>query len=173
MQPRTANGLKKNANDAEAICEAAGWPNKHFVATKTEKQQSVLMVHRPRTPAMANRTALVNQIRGLLAEFGIVMATGVARLRRRLPQILEDAENSLPALARRLLQVESIGPQTATAIVASIGDPHAFKSGRNCAALLGLTPRENSSGGKAVTIRSPNMVIGTCARSSRTEHARI
>ena len=143
----------------------------------------MLMVHRARSLVMANRTAQVNQIRGLLGEFGIVVATGVARLRREMPQILEDAENGLPALARevlaglleqfhqldaqiihydgkirelaqhseaarRLLQVESIGPMTATAIVASMGDPHVFKSGRNYAASLGLTLRQHSSGGK-------------------------
>ena len=80
----------------EAICEAVGRPNMHFVAIKSEEQQSVLMVHRARTLVMANRTAQVNQIRGLLAEFGLVVPKGVARLRRELPGILEDAENAYP-----------------------------------------------------------------------------
>lgn len=174
---------KNDANDAEAICEAVGRPKMHFVAIKSEEQQSVLMVHRARTLIMANRTAQVNQIRGLLGEFGLVVPKGVARLRRELPVILEDAENCLPALARqvlaglldqfhdldtritaydrqiralaqaseparRLMQVEAIGPQTATALVASMGDPHVFASGRNYAASLGITPRQHSSGGK-------------------------
>ena len=174
---------KNDANDAEAICEAVGRPNMHFVAVKTEEQQSVLMVHRARSLVMANRTAQVNQIRRLLGEFGLIVPQGVAHLRKQLPQILEDAENGLPALARevlaglleqfheldrdivqydckirelakqseparRLLQVESIVPMTATAIVASMGDPHVFKSGRNYAASLGLAPRQHSSGGK-------------------------
>jgi transposase len=174
---------KNDANDAEAICEAVGRPNMHFVAVKTEEQQAVLMVHRARSLVMANRTAQVNQIRGLLGEFGVIVPQGVAQLRRQLPLILEDAENGLPALARevlarlleqfreldqdigqydckirelakqiepsrRLLQVESIGPITATAIVASMGDPRVFKSGRNYAASLGLAPRQHSSGGK-------------------------
>jgi transposase len=173
---------KNDANDAEAICEAVGRPDMKFVAIKSEEQQSVLMVHRARTLVMANRTAQVNQIRGLLGEFGLVVPHGVARLRRELPGILEDAENGLPALARevlaslleqfheldarvaaydrkiralaaaseparRLMQVEAIGPQTATALVASMGDPHVFKSGRSYAASLGITPRQNSSGG--------------------------
>ena len=173
---------KNDANDAEAICEAVGRPNMHFVAIKSEEQQSVLMVHRARTLVVANRTAQVNQIRGLLGEFGLVVPKGVARLRRELPGILEDAENGLPALARevlaglldqfhdfdtrvaaydrqiralaeaseparRLMQVEAIGPQTATALVASMGDPHVFKSGRSYAASLGITPRQHSSGG--------------------------
>jgi transposase len=173
---------KNDANDAEAICEAVGRPNMHFVAIKSEEQQSVLMVHRARTLVVANRTAQVNQIRGLLGEFGLVVPKGVARLRRELPSILEDAENGLPALARevlaglleqfrqfdacvtaydrqiralaeaseparRLMQVEAIGPQTATALVASMGDPHVFRSGRSYAASLGITPRQRSSGG--------------------------
>jgi len=173
---------KNDANDAEAICEAVGRPNMHFVAIKSVEQQSVLMVHRARTLVVANRTGQVNQIRGLLGEFGIVVPKGVARLRRELPGILGDAENGLPALARevlaglldqfrefdaqvsaydrqirglaeaseparRLMQVEAIGPQTATALVASMGDPHVFKSGRSYAASLGITPRQHSSGG--------------------------
>jgi transposase len=173
---------KNDANDSEAICEAVGRPSMHFVAVKYEEQQAVLMVHRARTLAVANRTALGNQIRGLLAEFGLVVPKGVAKLRAQLPQILEDAENGLPALARevldglleqfreldrriqqydlkirhlaqqseparRLMQVEAIGPQTATALVASMGDPHVFKTARNYAASLGLIPRQNSSGG--------------------------
>ena len=94
---------KNDANDAEAICEAVSRPNMHFVAVKTEEQQAVLMVHRARSLVMANRTAQSNQIRGLLGEFGLVVPQGVAQLRRKLPQILEDAENALPALAREVL----------------------------------------------------------------------
>ena len=63
---------KNDANDAEAICEAVGRPNMRFVAIKSEEQQAVLMVHRARTLTMANRVAQVNQIRGLLGEFGVV-----------------------------------------------------------------------------------------------------
>ncbi|MEO7207764.1 MAG: transposase, partial [Steroidobacteraceae bacterium] len=82
---------KNAANDAEAICEAVGRPKIHFVAIKSEEQQSVLMVHRARALIVANRTAQVNQIRGLLGEFGRVVPKGVARLRRELPGILKDA----------------------------------------------------------------------------------
>jgi transposase len=174
---------KNDANDAEAICEAVGRPNMRFVAIKSEEQQAVLMVHRARTLTMANRVAQVNQIRGLLGEFGLVVPTGVARLRRELPRILVDAENGLPVLARevlsglleqlreadvrvcaydrqiralaeaseparRLMRLESIGPQTATALVATVGDPRIFKNGRGFAAWLGITPRQHSSGGK-------------------------
>ena len=174
---------KNDANDAEAICEAVGRPNMRFVAIKSPEQQAVLMVHRARALVVTHRTALVNQIRGLLGEFGRVVPKGVAQLRRELPDILADAENGLPVVAsevlsgllerlrdlderirtydrqirmlaqasepaRRLMQVEAIGPQTATALVASVGDPHVFKNGRSFAAWLGITPRQHSSGGK-------------------------
>ncbi len=51
-------------------------------------------------------------------------------------------------LARRLMPVESVGPQTATALVAAVGDPHLFKNGGGIAAWLGITPRQHSSGDK-------------------------
>jgi transposase len=88
---------KNDANDAEAICEAVGRPNMRFVATKTEDQQSVLMVHRARTLVVANRTAQMNQI---LGEFGLVVPKGVARLRRELPSILENARKCAERLTR-------------------------------------------------------------------------
>lgn len=94
---------KNDANDAEAICEAVGRPNMRFVAVKTEEQQSVLTMHRARSLTVANRTAQVNQIRGLLGEFGLIVPQGITRLRKQLPQILEDAENNLPDLARGIL----------------------------------------------------------------------
>jgi transposase len=140
------------------------------------------MVHRARALVVANRTALVNQMHGLLGEFGIVVPKAPTRLRRELPGILENAENGLPALARemlaglleqfrildrqvagydrkfreiaeasepvqRLMKMESIGPQTATALVATIGDPHVYSSARNYAASVGLTPKQASTGG--------------------------
>jgi transposase len=174
---------KNDANDAEAICEAMSRPKTRFVAAKSEEQQSILMLHRARALVVTNRTAQMNQIRGLLGEFGIVVPKGPTKLRRELPGILEAGENGLPALARqvlaslleqfrsfdaqmagydrqireiaqaseparRLMAVESIGPQTATALVASIGNPQVYDSGRNYAASIGLTPKQHSSGGK-------------------------
>lgn len=91
---------KNDKNDAEAICEAVGRPSMRFVPVKSVEQQAVLTIHRVRQLRVAERTARVNQLRGLLAEYGIVMAQGIARLRRELPGILEDAENNLPDLAR-------------------------------------------------------------------------
>ena len=94
---------KNDASDVEAICEAASRPSMRFVAVKSTAQQEVQAVHRVRQQLVKTRTALVNQARGLLAEFGIVVAQGVGRLRRALPTILEDRENGLSAVMRELL----------------------------------------------------------------------
>lgn len=94
---------KTDANDAQAICEAASRPSMYFVAPKTIQQQDIQSLHRVRERLIKNRTALANQIRGLLAEYGLIMSTGIWRLRRELPLILEDAENELTFLTRELL----------------------------------------------------------------------
>jgi transposase len=86
---------KNDAADAEAICEAAQRPNMRFVAVKTIEQQDIQAMHRMRSLAVERRTAQVNQVRGLLLEYGIEIPQGRAVLMRRLPEILEDAENGL------------------------------------------------------------------------------
>jgi len=97
-------GNKNDANDAEAICEAAARPNMRFVAIKTIEQQDIQAVHRIRSGLVQQRTAKVNQIRGLLAEYGIVVERRVEKLRKALPLLLEDAENGLSIDFRALLQ---------------------------------------------------------------------
>jgi transposase len=94
---------KHDAADAEAICEAVARPNMRFVPIKTTEQQAILSVHRARQGLVKARTAQANQIRGLLSEFGIVIAQGMAHIAKRLPEILEDA-NELPGAFRYLLQ---------------------------------------------------------------------
>jgi len=94
---------KNDSNDAEAICEAVSRPSMRFVNIKTVGQQAILTVHRTRALLVGERTALVNQIRGLLAEYGIVIPCGIARLRNILPDILEDAENSLCTMVRTVI----------------------------------------------------------------------
>ncbi|MBP4052424.1 IS110 family transposase, partial [Chromobacterium violaceum] len=180
-------GSKTDAADAEAICEAVSRPNMRFVPVKLPEQQALLAVHRARAGFVKARTAQANQLRGLLAEFGITIPVGLASLRRRLPLILEDVESGLPGMMRelvarlaehlqaldqqvaelekqiqlwhrqsepsqRLAAIPGIGPITATALVASIGDARAFSNGRQLAAWLGLVPRQHSSGGKPVLL---------------------
>jgi len=95
-------GNKNDYNDAEAIAEAAQRPRMRFVPIKTVEQQDVANFHRQRERIKKDRTALVNQIRGLLAEYGVVINKGVAAVRKGLPEILEDAENGLTTRSREL-----------------------------------------------------------------------
>lgn len=95
---------KHDMADAEAICEAVTRPNMRFVPTKTVEQQAILSVHRARQGFVKARTAQANQIRGLLSEFGIVIPQGIQWISKRMPDILEDAENDLPGTMRRLLE---------------------------------------------------------------------
>jgi transposase len=93
---------KNDACDAEAICEAASRPNMRYVSPKSIEQQSIQSIHRIRERLIGNRTALVNQIRGLLAEHGIIAAKGLGHIRKQLPRILEDRENELTGSDREL-----------------------------------------------------------------------
>jgi len=93
--------VKSNKNDAaDAICEAAQRPNMRFVAVKSVEQQDIQAIHRMRSLIVERRTAQVNQIRGLLLEYGIEIPKGRAAVSQRLPEILEDAENGLSARLR-------------------------------------------------------------------------
>lgn len=178
---------KNDVADAEAICEAVSRPNMRFAPIKNGEQQSVIAMHRARQGFVKARTAQANQIRGLLAEYGIVIPQGIGYIAKRLPEILEDGENQLPGAFRQLLQrlgdhlkqldrqvtelevqirnwhresdaskkleqIPGIGPITASALVASIGDAKSFQSGRQLAAWLGLVPRQHSTGGKQVLL---------------------
>ena len=91
---------KSDARDAEAICEAVTRPTMTFVPEKSIEQQDLQMLHRIRSQSIKQRTALVNQIRGLLGEYGLVIPQGIASVRRQLPLYLEDAENTLSTLGR-------------------------------------------------------------------------
>jgi len=93
---------KNDANDAEAICEAVTRPNMRYVPQKSIAQQDLQCLHRVRSRLVGCRTQLANQIRGLLAEYGIVLPQHIGQLRRGLPLVLEDAENDLTGFGRRL-----------------------------------------------------------------------
>jgi transposase len=88
---------KNDDNDAEAICEAVNRPNMRFVPIKSAEQQSILTLHRIRQGYVGERTASINRIRGLIAEFGFVLPQRASEVRRGVGQLLE----RLPALAAR------------------------------------------------------------------------
>jgi transposase len=96
-------GNKNDYNDALAIAEAVMRPQMRFVEIKTEAQQDIQALHRLRERRVQERTALCNQLRGLLAEYGLILPKGISAMRRRIPALLEDAENGLSDLFRRLL----------------------------------------------------------------------
>lgn len=177
---------KNDAADAEAICEAMSRPNMRFVPIKTTAQQDLQAIHRIRSELIKQRTMKGNQIRGLLAEYGIVVDKRLERLRAALPVILERVDSGDNGLTmpmrhlmselredlvqfdarvgqmdekiaieakgnvavKRLQQIPGIGPISATALVAAVGDAKNFKCGRAMAAWLGLVPAQKSSGGK-------------------------
>lgn len=95
---------KNDVNDAEAICEAMSRPSMRFVAVKTVEQQDIQAAHRIRTGLVEQRTAKANQIRGLVAEYGLVAPQQLHHLQRAIPAWLEDAENPLTMRFRRLLR---------------------------------------------------------------------
>ncbi|MFL9912872.1 IS110 family RNA-guided transposase [Paraburkholderia sp. RL17-337-BIB-A] len=174
---------KNDAADAAAIWEAAQRPGMRFVAIKTEDQQAMLALHRIRQQLVRFRVMQVNQLRGLLYEFGVILPQGrrasveaakisLASMADQLPAMLTDSlQDQLSRLlaldeqilrieqritewrrgdeaCRRISEIPGVGLLTATAAVAVIGNAHAFRSGREFAAYLGLVPRQNSSGGK-------------------------
>lgn len=94
---------KNDSNDAEALCEAVTRPNMRFVSIKSIVQQNIQAVHRIRSQLIQERTAKCNQIRGLIAEYGIILLQQIHNVRAKLPEILEDAENELSSLMRREL----------------------------------------------------------------------
>lgn len=170
---------KNDGNDAEAICEAVCRPNMRFVPIKSVQQQADLSLHRVRQGFVAERTATLNRVRGLMAEFGHVLPVGAEQLRRQVPPLLEHLPTRVVRcvqdllehaerlhskaleyereirmgvrdneLARRAHTRPGIGPVTASALVATVGNGRDFKNGRQFAAWLGLVPRQYSTGGK-------------------------
>lgn len=101
VKPYTKSS-KNDRNDAAAICEAVTRPSMRFVSPKTLEQQDVQTLHRVRELLVKDRTAKANQTRGLLAEYGIVLPRGIARLKKEMPRILEDASNGLTPFSREL-----------------------------------------------------------------------
>jgi len=176
-------GNKTDAADARAIWTAVRQPGMRTVAGKTEEQQTMLGLHRMRLSLIKFRTMQVNQLRGLLYEFGITLRggrqAGLAEMKQRMAEmeqtvpgmLLEAVQEQLKRLGeievdlqnierrikdwqkqqdacRKIAEIPGIGMLTATALVATMGEAHSFKSGREFAAFVGLVPRQSGTGGK-------------------------
>ena len=96
-------GNKNDYNDARAIAEALDRPKISFVAVKTVEEHDMQAIHRMRSQCLRDRTALSNSTRGLLGEYGISFSKGLTVLRRKIPELLEDADNELSVRFRNLL----------------------------------------------------------------------
>jgi transposase IS116/IS110/IS902 family protein/transposase len=187
---------KNDMTDAAAICEAALRPSMRFVPVKTCEQQGVMSLHRVREGLKEERTGCINQIRGVLAEFGLVFAQSPKILRAVLADVIEDASRALqrafdhwreldehmrwcdsqvgqhvrssPA-AQRAAKIIGIGELGASACTAGIGDFHQFTGGHQLGAWLGLVPKQNSSGGKTSLGLIWPIVLAPCtAQRSRS-----
>jgi transposase len=174
---------KSDYIDAEAIAEAVQRPTMRFVPIKTEEQLDLQTVHRVRERWVMRRTAVVNQIRGLLIERGLPIPKGrshveealetirghttwklsdsflilLGQLKVEMDQLTARIEEMDAVLrqtvgdneaCQRLTSIPGIGPVTATALIAAIGNGSAFRRGRDLAAWVGMVPREHSTGGK-------------------------
>jgi transposase len=172
-------GNKNDYNDALAIAEASRVPEIREVAAKTIEQQSMQALHRLREGAGNERTALSNQVRGLLSEFGLVFNQGIKNIREGLPGVLEDATNELThtfrdALALKYVQlteydklVKKLGPLITQASkehkeiqllqsipgfgsIVSSSYYSVIGDGKAFAKSRGVVPRQHSTGGKTV-----------------------
>jgi transposase len=162
---------KNDAADAEAIREAAQRPNMRFVAVKDEEQQASAVLFRARDVLVRQRTQCINALRGHLTEFGWVVPKGTTHVATLIDQV-EDPSCHLPESARAVLKVlvtslkaleeniglldEEIGRRSKEdpvarrlMTIAALAPPaETFRSGRDFAAWLGLTPLQRSTGGK-------------------------
>jgi transposase len=169
--------------DAEAIAEAVTRPTMRCVPVKAVDQQALQALHRVRERLMKARTALINDTRGLLHEYGIIVPKGAATFRMHVQEKVATEETKLTAHSRalfqqlleevatldarvalydtqwaqvaqahpvcqRLMPIPGLGALMATALVAAVSDAAQFTNGRQCAAWLGLVPRQHSTGGK-------------------------
>jgi transposase len=163
------HGQKHDRHEAQALTAAGLRPGIPSVPLKTVAQQDMHALHRVRERLVKHRTALVNQLRGVLLAYGLVIPQGISRRRRRLPGLREDAENGLTLEFRDVLQrlatelhdldgriaeatkrstrhsrareacqrlqgMAGVGPLTATALEAALGNGQCVATGRQVAA---------------------------------------
>lgn len=166
-----------------------------FVPIKTVEQQGQLCIHRVRQGFIEQRTATINRIRRLLAEFGIVLPLKASTIRRQAMACLEDLPGWVNTVigdllsevsrldkrveeydahiaqiaredtrAKQLMRLPGIGPATATAMLAMIGNGHEFKCGRQFADWLGLAwfPASTALAARHDLDTSPRLEMPTC-----------
>lgn len=176
---------KTDAMDAQAIWVAAQQPHIKCVPVKTLRQQSCMALHGMRRQLMKMRVMQTNALRGILAEFGIVLPVGHKQLLKVIQGELAKAQQDdllgadlvvsvqeqlkridglqadIDHIGQRLRtmlredrqmqaihQIPGVGELTASALVAAVGDFQTFKSSRQFASWVGLTPRQVGTGGK-------------------------
>lgn len=187
MSPRKVkkyvDNHKNDMKDAAACAEAVNRANMLFVPLKTESQLEIQAIHRSRSYYLKQRTGLMNMMRGLLLERGIVFPQGkstllsevtgliqaddlrlsektkglfkglleeLKRLDREIDVLTETLERQAEddPICQRISTLPGIGPITATALIAKIGNGSEFQTGRALSAYLGLVPKQHSSGEK-------------------------
>src|ERR1700676_1796584 len=183
---------KNDASDGAGICEAMTRPSMRFTGLRTLENRAALMHHKAREMLVAQRTQLINALRGHLAEIGVIAAQGLKNARELARVIKAEGDETIPAcvraalaplvrqlhvldqeiacsdrtiaamsrddeMARRLMTIPGLGPVTASALAASVQNVSAFSGPREFAAFLGLTPKQNSSGGKERLCRVSKM----------------
>lgn len=186
VTPYVANH-KNDYKDTEAIIEAGTRPRTKFVQIKTVEQQDIQSIHRVRDRLVSNRVSLSNQIRGLLLEYGVVIAPGFSQLKQKIPALLDKENEILTSTMKEVVSdiyeefkdvsiridsydkkidvisneqesckllktIPGIGPITATALYASMGNGSQFKNGREMAAQIGLVPKQHSSGDRQLLL---------------------
>ena len=159
---------KNDAADAAAICEAVTRAHMRFVPVKEEHQQIILCLHRTREGFVEERTATYNRLRGLIAEFGIVLPQKVACLRRNIGAHLED----LPGYDRRKspcgMPINASASRLSGAPCSARILPVRVRAVAGvCRAMFALGPGVRQSADRSVTLRC----VPGASRVSRT-HAR-
>lgn len=122
---------KNDANDAAAICEAVTRPSMRFVPTKSEQQQSSLMLHRSRQLLVRQRTMLSNAIRGHMAELGVISAKGRNGTAELLEIIAKGEDDRISAVARLSLTILARQYATITTEIGTI-EKHIHALHRSC-----------------------------------------
>lgn len=192
---------RTDAADAEAVCEAVSRPTTRFAPVKSAKRQAGRLDHKAREFLVRRRTRIVDGMRARLAESGIVIAKGAHNLDRLLATVEAAPEATRPALAsladrlrdthdriaavtarieaaqgedpfaRRLASAPGIGTIPASALAATTPNVGVFRTGRDHAARLGLTPKMPSSGGKERRVLESGRSRSSSAAPSRSDLA--